>query len=492
MKRYGIEFLELTDVKNIIEHIKINGLDSLSTYDVNSISDDEVRVFFDTILEFVTDYVQNENPENYTRARTDLFKKRYDKFLMCYDVLHQNDLVTEELKELKENYDRVMINKLAKLIKEAKKISDDPYEKQIKLDAVERIMETINLSSQIVKIDGDENKRLFSVSAEEFKKIKNGAIRQKQDDEKKLEDTAVALDVDAEPKKDDNQPIVPPMDTNHISLDNVSPQVVDKKSRLDKRLESLKIQLIPEEEIQKLKQKTEVLFESIAKANKEGNNPQLVNELYAEYKESKADLEFAIDNNQKVNKKIARLEGAKKIASIPRKQFNKIKENAKLKASEVKKQIHEKMDPIVESAKAKADSAKDFVVDKAKAAANFVTEKKDDLTDRIVTGYNNVGNEIQNKLDAYSAEVKSQEQLSSDAISEALAHMGNETSIEEIDNAVEKINKVAAKDSKKAERKVVLYGTLQKLHSIPKALKDAIKQKVKLSNEQQVSTGRAM
>ena len=509
MKRFDKDFLEKTDVKNIIEYIKNNGLDKISEYDVNSITDSTAREFFDSILEFSTDYVNNEKAVNYSRARTDIFKKRYDKFLMCYDVLLKNDLVTEEIKKLKETYDRIMLNKVNKLIKQIKALTEEQaFEKQEKLEALERIMESINLSTDVVSLN-DEHQPLLKISKDEFEKLRNGAIKQKQDDDKKLEDTSLIMDIDDEPKKEDNQNTISPTITgptinpSTISFGSVSSPKTEKKSKLDKRLESLKIQLIPEEEIQKLKQETEILFESITKANKEGNNPQLVSDLYAKYKESKTDLELAIDNNEKVNKKIARLEGAKKIASLPRKEFNKLKTNAKLKAAEIRKQINNKIDPIAKSVIDKATDAKDFVVDKAtdakefidgkvENAVNFVSKKKDDITNKIVTGYNNVGIELQNKVDTYSANVKSQEQLSSDAISEALSNMGNEVSISQIDNAVDKITKEAAKDSRKAERKVTLFGALQKLHSIPKALKDAIKSKANSMSEQEMNTGRAI
>ena len=520
MKRFDKDFLEKTDVKNIIEYIKNNGLDKISEYDVNSITDSTAREFFDSMLEFSTDYVNNEKAVNYSRARTDIFKKRYDKFLMCYDVLLKNDLVTEEIKKLKETYDRIMLNKVNKLIKQIKALTEEQaFERQEKLEALERIMESINLSTDVVSLN-DEHQPLLKISKDEFEKLRNGAIKQKQDDDKKLEDTSLIMDVDDEPKKEDNQNTISPTITgptinpSTISFGSVPSPKTEKKSKLDKRLESLKIQLIPEEEIQKLKQETEILFESITKANKEGNNPQLVSDLYAKYKESKTDLELAIDNNEKVNKKIARLEGAKKIASLPRKEFNKLKTNAKLKAAEIRKQIHNKIDPIAKSVIDKATDAKDFVVDKAtdakdfvvdkatdakefidgkvENAVNFVSEKKDDITNKIVTGYNNVGIELQNKVDTYSVNVKSQEQLSSDAISEALSNMGNEVSISQIDNAVDKITKEAAKDSRKAERKVALFGALQKLHSIPKALKDAIKSKANSMNEQKMNTGRTI
>ena len=370
MKRFDKDFLEKTDVKKIIESIKNNGLAKISEYDVNSITDSTAREFFDSMLEFSTDYVNNEKAVNYSRARTDIFKKRYDKFLMCYDVLLKNDLVTEEIKKLKETYDRIMLNKVNKLIKQIKALTEEQaFERQEKLEALERIMESINLSTDVVSLN-DEHQPLLKISKDEFEKLRNGAIKQKQDDDKKLEDTSLIMDIEEKTKKEDNQNTISPTITgptinpSTISFGSVPSPKTEKKSKLDKRLESLKIQLIPEEEIQKLKQETEILFESITKANKEGNNPQLVSDLYAKYKESKTDLELAIDNNEKVNKKIARLEGAKKIASLPRKEFNKLKTNAKLKAAEIRKQIHNKIDPIAKSVIDKATDAKDFVVDK--------------------------------------------------------------------------------------------------------------------------------
>ena len=76
MKRYDNDFLEKTDVKNIIEYIITNGLDNLSSFDISRISDDDVKVFFDNMLEFATDYTKKENAENYSRGRTEQFKKR--------------------------------------------------------------------------------------------------------------------------------------------------------------------------------------------------------------------------------------------------------------------------------------------------------------------------------------------------------------------------------------------------------------------------------
>ncbi len=524
MKRYDNDFLEKTDVKNILEHIKTKGLSNLESYDVNSITDEATREFFDSMLEFSADYVNNETPKNYTRARTDLFKKRYDKFLMCYEVLLKNELVTPELEELKKYYENIIIKKIEKLQKEIENLpAEKDFEKQKKLESLGRLIETLKLSKETVAL-ADEHKPLFEISQDEFEKLKNGSVKQKQEDDKKLEDVAVVIETPEAPKKDEFQNIQT-ISTGGISLDSMTSQKQEKKSMFEKRLESLKMQLIPEEEIQKLKQETEVLFENINKATKEGSNPQVINELYAKYKESKADLELALDNNEKVNKKIARLEGAKKIASMPRKEFNKLKTNAKLKAAEIKKQIHDKMDPIVEGAKEKVNDAKDFVVEKAtnakdfvvdkatdakdfvvdkandvkdfasdklETATKYVSDKKDEITEKIVTGYNNVGEKLQNKVDDYSKDVKSQEQLSSDAISEALSQMGNETSISQIDNAVDKITKEAAKDSKKAARKVALLEGLQKLHSIPKALKDKLQSKTQSIGEEQMTTGRAI
>ena len=497
MKRYDSDFLEKTDVKNIIEHIKLKGLTSLESYDISSITDDTAIEFLKSMREFANDYTDIEKAKNYSRARTDHFKKRYDKFLMCYDVLKQNDLLTEELVELKKNYDRIMLNKVKRLIKEIKSLeADNILDKEAKLESLERIMESIELSLNVVTLD-DSHKPMLTISIEEYEKLKAAAGKQKEEDDKNLVDTSQELDINdeigiEEPVVDEPTPI-------DISIPTVQ-EKPKKKSLLETRLESLQMQLIPEEEIQKLKQETEQLFENIGKVD---NNPQLVNELFEKYKASKADLELALDNNEKVNKKIAKLEGAKKIMSLPRKEFNKLKTNAKLKAAEIKKKIHKKMDPIVADLKEKANDAKDFVVekthdakesvsDKLEAASDFVSEKKEEITDKIVTGYNNVGNELQNKVDTYGAEVKSQEQMSSEAIKTALAEMGNEASIADIDSVKEKINKEASKDSKKAERKVALFGALQKLHNIPKSLKDKIKSNSKTIDENQMSTGRTM
>ena len=324
---------------------------------------------------------------------------------------------------------------------------------------------------------------------------------------------------------EESENIEPVIETSLEEKETIAETTPEKKSKLDVRLESLKLELVPEEEIQRLKEETAILFENVNKATKDGSSPQVINELYAKYKEAKADLEFAIQNNEKVNKKIARLEGAKKLASIPRREFNKLKTKAKLKASETKKQIHDKVDPIYEQVSSKvsdikghiedkavtavehaigsainakqfvstkATDAKEFVEGKVETAVNFVSEKKDDIANKIVTGYNNAGIELQNKVDTYSANVKSQEEISSDAISEAFSNIGDETSISQIESVVDKITKEAEKDSRKAERKVALFGALQKLHSIPKTLKDTIKARANAMSEQEMSTGRTM
>ena len=525
MKRFDKDFLEKTDVKNIIEYIKANGLENISSYDVSSITDDTTREFFDSMLEFVTDYTKKENAENYSRGTTEHFKSRYDKFLMCYDVLLKNDLVTDELKKLKEYYDKIMINKVSKLISEIQSLPEDKlFEKQAKLDALERIFDTLKLSTEVVTLS-EKHQPLFTTSKAEFEKLKAGAIKQKETDEMILESESVTLETIEDSKKEEPENTEPVIETSLEEKETIAETTPEKKSKLDVRLESLKLELVPEEEIQRLKEETAILFENVNKATKDGSSPQVINELYAKYKEAKADLEFAIQNNEKVNKKIARLEGAKKLASIPRREFNKLKTKAKLKASETKKQIHDKVDPIYEQVSSKvsdikghiedkavtavehaigsainakqfvstkATDAKEFVEGKVETAVNFVSEKKDDIANKIVTGYNNAGIELQNKVDTYSANVKSQEEISSDAISEAFSNMGNETSISQIESVVDKITKEAEKDSRKAERKVALFGALQKLHSIPKTLKDTIKSRANAMSEQEMSTGRTM
>lgn len=182
MKRFDKDFLEKTDVKNIIEYIKTNGLENISSYDVSSITDDTTREFFDSMLEFVTDYTKKENAENYSRGTTEHFKSRYDKFLMCYDVLLKNDLVTDELKKLKEYYDKIMINKVRKLISEIQSLPEDKlFEKQAKLDALERIFDTLKLSTEVVTLS-EKHQPLFTTSKAEFEKLKAGAIKQKETD----------------------------------------------------------------------------------------------------------------------------------------------------------------------------------------------------------------------------------------------------------------------------------------------------------------------
>ena len=528
MKVFESDFLEKTDVKNIIEYIKTNGLENINSYDVNNITDDNTKEFFDGMLEFVTDYTKKENAENYSRSTTAHFKKRYDTFLKYYDVLLKNDLVNDELKKLKEYYDRIMLNKINKLIQEIKALSDaQSFEKQTKLEAIERIMETINLSTKVVSLS-EKNNPLFKISKDEFLKLKESAVKKQEEDDKVLEEQSVKLEQDTEVKEEkisgssESSDEIEPV---KVSADIIAPISPVKKSKFDKKMDILKGEIVPEEELQRLKQETEVLFESINKASKDGSSPQVINELYSKYKESKADLEFAIENNEKVNKKIARLEGAKKLASIPRKEFHKLKTNAKVKAAAAKKQIHDKVDPIYEQASAKvsdikgriedkavtavehaignainakqfvsnkASDAKDFVTNKVETVTNFVSEKTDELADKVVTGYNNAGIELQRKVNEYGAEVKSKEQISSEAISEALAHMGNDASITEVDDAISKINKEASKDSMKAQIKVTLFGALQKLHSIPKSLADSIKQKSITMNEEQLSKGRTM
>ena len=536
MKAFESDFLEKTDVKNIIEYIKTNGLENISSYDVNNITDDNTKEFFDGMLEFVTDYTKKENAENYSRSTTAHFKKRYDTFLMYYDVLLKNDLVNDELKKLKEYYDRIMLNKISKLISEIQSLPEDKlFEKQAKLDALERIFDTLKLSTEVVTLS-EKHQPLFTTSKAEFEKLKTGAIKQKETDEIILESESVTLETIEDSKKEESENIEPVIETSLEEKETIAETTPEKKSKLDVRLESLKLELVPEEELQRLKQETEVLFESINKASKDGSSPQVINELYSKYKEAKADLEFAIENNEKVNKKIARLEGAKKLASIPRKEFHKLKTTAKVKAAAAKKQIHDKVDPIYEQASAKvsdikgkiedkavtavehaignainakqfvsnkatdakdfvsnkASDAKDFVTNKVETVTNFVSEKTDELADKVVTGYNNTEMELQRKVNEYGAEVKSQEQISSEAISEALAHMGNDVSIAEVDAVITKINKEAAKDSMKAQIKVTLFGALQKLHSIPKALADSIKQKSITMNEEQLSAGRTI
>lgn len=528
MKAFESDFLEKTDVKNIIEYIKTNGLENISSYDVNNITDDNTKEFFDGMLEFVTDYTKKENAENYSRSTTANFKKRYDTFLMYYDVLLKNDLVNDELKKLKEYYDRIMLNKISKLIEEIKSLSDaQSLEKQTKLEAIERIMETINLSTKVVSLS-EKNDPLFKVSKDEFLKLKESAVKKQEEDDKVLEEQSVMIEQGAEKQEEkmsDSSESFDEIESVTVSSETITPISPVKKSKFDKKMDILKGEIVPEEELQRLKQETEVLFESINKASKDGSSPQVINELYSKYKEAKADLEFAIGNNEKVNKKIARLEGAKKLASIPRKEFHKLKTNTKVKAAALKRQIHDKVDPIYEQASAKvsdikghiedkavtavehaigsainakqfvsnkATDAKDFVSNKVETVASFVSEKTDELADKVVTGYNNTEMELQRKVNEYGAEVKSQEQISSEAISEALAHMGNDVSIAEVDAVITKINKEAAKDSMKAQIKVTLFGALQKLHSIPKALADSIKQKSITMNEEQLSAGRTI
>lgn len=528
MKVFESDFLEKTDVKNIIEYIKTNGLENISSYDVNNIADESSKEFFDGMLEFVTDYTKKENAENYSRSTTANFKKRYDTFLMYYDVLLKNDLVNDELKKLKEYYDRIMLNKISKLIEEIKSLSDaQSLEKQTKLEAIERIMETINLSTKVVSLS-EKNDPLFKVSKDEFLKLKESAVKKQEKDDKVLEEQSVMIEQGAEKQEEkmsDSSESFDEIESVTVSTETITPINPIKKTKFDKKMDILKGEIVPDEELQRLKQETEVLFESINKASKDGSSPQVINELYSKYKEAKADLEFAIENNEKVNKKIARLEGAKKLASIPRKEFHKLKTNMKVKAAAVKRQIHDKVDPIYEQASTKvsdiknqiedktvtavehaignainakqfvsnkATDAKDFVSNKVETVASFVSEKTDELADKVVTGYNNTEMELQRKVNEYGAEVKSQEQISSEAISEALAHMGNDVSIAEVDDVITKINKEAAKDSMKAQIKVTLFGALQKLHSIPKSLADSIKKKSITINEEQLSTGRTM